>query len=1442
MRRRLNRLSLTISALLCTLQLSIAQHPRQYIAFEHGQKLKAATANDKFNYTISKALPDKNEYQLRFFGALAYPVKAAGEQFHQLYIDGLSPFGNTGLPALPAKNMIIKTDNNELPGISITHIDTLMMEDFNIAPNTPPDVDLFNNISDLTLDEQYQKNTFYPEKWVEVIDVQKFRDQHLAIIQIHPIRFNPVTRQILVAQSLHFKLEANSLKKKLGGSGPGSDYLVLSPLTFEAAAQKLANWRSKCGYTSTVTTAASWTPESIKAAIKDYDITNGKAPDYLLLLGDHEQMPAESKYREDDGEMKLYVTDLYYACLDGADDYLPDMAYGRLPAASPKEALRLVDKIINYEQHPPTSDNYYKNVLGCAQFQDEDEDGYADRRFTQTSEEVGDYLKSKGYNYQRVYFAEEGVKPQYYNDGKYSSGEALPDELLPANGFQWDGNANQIIAAINEGCFFSFHRDHGLTSGLGWSHPNFTTEHIDDLNNTETPTFLYSINCHSGKFNIPKSFGEKMLFHDRGGAIAVFCASNTSFSGYNDAMFIGMVNASWNTPGIVSDYGPNNPGYDDDNPQMLSLGHILNYGKLQSLTQWSGNADTHQHIFELFHLLGDPAMLLPLSKPTPLEVQCDDWFNASTSLFNIQLPENTDGYCSISQPDDKLIFSQAISGNTLSPNLEGITADSLQIVITADGHKPFIKWIKYSRPHLQLAKKIELSPLNIDQLPYNHKVSLLNTGLGSTQVNTITANNTTIGFDVPANKVIEENESWSFDFIIHNTASGQYRDTLFIETNLKKYSLPVHYLVATVPKETTLEGLLSKAQSPYYFNRNITVETGRSLVIEAGVEILFANNASLTVYGALEAQGTESEPIYFAPAGQINWSGLRLLSNTTQSCHFEHCYFVSAGHTTSEGGAVLINNYRDVVFHNCYFSNNTGDKGGAIYATNTSALIKQCSFTNNKADKGGALYLDDAGLSIHNTIFHTNHSITYGGSAGAIYCSASNPLIEGCLFYNNYAPFAGAIYLRDNSGGQLINNTLTMNLSNYGAGLRFKNESNTRVYNTVLWDNVAFSGGSEIYTYEDCEPMFSNCIIKGGESHIRVYKDLSFNGSLHDCRIDNPQLIKESAMPYRIGTTSVAKDAGTSDIAQYTFPDTDLQGGERIRHGGIDIGAYEFQNYAPTAIQLSCDSTLRSIAPGQCLGLLSASDKDADDVHSYSLLNMPARDYFTIRKDSLISIQSLTDYEAASINLDIECNDNGFDQLKHQQSLELKIIDGNLALRRSLTPIQTTNFPKDSTVALREYFVTSPANATLQFNLGQASMPTVADATLSNGQLLLSYKDVGVSRLTLSVSLDDHTLQLPFEIQVLGPTAIHDQLENHISIYPNPFAKQLFVNNMKSSGHEQLTIEIFNLKGQLEYSKQIQADAAATTELHVGHIAAGMYIIKVRTADKQIFQKLILKR
>lgn len=480
---------------------------------------------------------------------------------------------------------------------------------------------------------------FKPSKLAELSRIISYRGHSICQMSVCPIQYNYNTKTVRAYTSIKYKVtfvpdsidthsrimprqiscednflsnnvigfnlsESNNLIKVNNTQADVRDYLILSTNTYSIAANRFAEWKRLLGFNVHVVLRDDWTSTSVKNEVSNA-YANMSALYYLLIIGDHSDVPAQQS-----SLLETHVTDFHYGCMD--NDYIPEIYCGRLSVSTSDEAINVVEKIIGYEQAPPTSSSFYVNGLHCAYFQDGNNDSYADRRFAQTSEDVRTYVMSQGKTIQRVYKTPSSVTPLYWNNTYYSYGEAIPDELKKP-GFAWNGNYNNINNAINNGGFYVLHRDHGAV--WGWGDPQYTQQNINSLLNGALLPVVFSMNCLTGKFD-ENCFAETFLRKTNGGCVGIFGATQVSYSGYNDALTTGMFDAIWPNPGLCINIPNHNNSFSTTPTPTYTLGQILGQGMVRLAETYGSNNSYTKYTKELFHCFGDPSMKLYTQKPT----------------------------------------------------------------------------------------------------------------------------------------------------------------------------------------------------------------------------------------------------------------------------------------------------------------------------------------------------------------------------------------------------------------------------------------------------------------------------------------------------------------------------------------------------------------------------------------------------------------------------------------------------------------------------------------------------------------------------------------------------------------------------------------------------------------------------------------------------------
>jgi hypothetical protein len=427
----------------------------------------------------------------------------------------------------------------------------------------------------------------------------------------------------------------------------GEELLILTHADLRSFADALAQWKQAKGIMTSVFEVNDGpgpkpdTAEEVREFIRGrYDVCKIR-PSYVLLFGDAEHIPPF--YRSHPAAPQKFVASDYpYAVYPQfRGDAAMDFAVGRLPV-DPPQAQTVVDKTINYESQPPFKPVFYNTVGLASQFQcckldltddniQSPPDGTDQRAFIEIMEDFRNRLMSQGYQGQRIYTEtvfggnanHDPPLPPYTGDPApkfYDDGASLPSDLLPP--FPWDGDAQDIIDAFDDGRFVMVQLDHGGTSG--WSHPHFVTSNAKALTNGDLLPVVLGFNCSSGYFDnetdfpgdptLPSdptsnswtSFSEEILRNPNGGAVATIAATRTT-NATGNVMIRGALDAA--ITGILPDFGPSTP--------HRRLGDMLNHARLHMIDRYGSGANVQGHLL-LYNLLGDPTLEMWTENPLEL--------------------------------------------------------------------------------------------------------------------------------------------------------------------------------------------------------------------------------------------------------------------------------------------------------------------------------------------------------------------------------------------------------------------------------------------------------------------------------------------------------------------------------------------------------------------------------------------------------------------------------------------------------------------------------------------------------------------------------------------------------------------------------------------------------------------------------------------------------
>ena len=247
------------------------------------------------------------------------------------------------------------------------------------------------------------------------------------------------------------------------------------------------------------------------------------------------------------------------------------------------------------------------------------------------------------------------------------------------------------------------------------------------------------------------------------------------------------------------------------------------------------------------------------------------------------------------------------------------------------------------------------------------------------------------------------------------------------------------------------------------------------------------------------------------------------------------------------------------IFENTISGNSGGIRCG--HYTHSYASIIGNTITNNSGAGEGAgicLWAYSHCTSIERNIIRGN-SATNGG--GIFSSEASPSIINNLIVANSATNRGGGILLGGSSCSAIINNTIANNSADScGGGICTQNNASPKIINNILYFNTALDGAQlKVLWASSAVVSYSN--IQGGwEGTGNIDINPSFG---------NPT----SGLEYDLGPGSPCLNTGTiewtyNDITYYA-PDTDIEGRQRPAGSGVDIGAYEQNDEATLAVELS---------------------------------------------------------------------------------------------------------------------------------------------------------------------------------------------------------------------------------------------------------------------------------
>ena len=609
------------------------------------------------------------------------------ELMHEISLSGIFIPNDEGMPNLPRISRFLAVPQGAEIRVSIKSMETETLQNINVVPalriQAIPEVPVTDYVKNQKV---YLTNDFYPQNPVEVSEITDLRGVNTIMVGITPFQFNPVTKELIVINSIELEIEyiggtreysdlkyrspwfdpilKNALlnyevledieyEPKNSRSGTGCEYLIVIPnrSDFEPFAEQVKEFRTKQGIYTKVMRLDEMgvtTTTQLKTFFHNAYNTWDVPPVAVLLMGDHNTnmalgIPAETISHPYSGTC---ITDNQYA--DPTGNLLPDMVFGRMAAENETQMAVLVSKFLEYETQPCMEPSYYQNPITALGWQTE-------RWFQICSETVGGYWRNMGKTPVRVNAIYSGTPGSQWSTaqntamvtsyfGPTGTGyiPASPTELGGWSG----GTAQHVINAVNSGAFALQHRDHGFENG--WGEPDFTIPNISSLTNVGKMTYVFTINCTTGKFNhSTPCFGEAFQRYtyqgQNAGCVGFLGPTEVSYSFVNDTYTWGMYDLY--DPEFLPTYGPNYGSFSGPHAAysgnwMPAFGNVSGKYFLHS-SNWPYNTESKNITYQMFTPHSDVFLRLFTEVPQALTVNHAEVTLAGNANFLISANAGT---------------------------------------------------------------------------------------------------------------------------------------------------------------------------------------------------------------------------------------------------------------------------------------------------------------------------------------------------------------------------------------------------------------------------------------------------------------------------------------------------------------------------------------------------------------------------------------------------------------------------------------------------------------------------------------------------------------------------------------------------------------------------------------------------------------------------------
>ena len=620
-------------------------------------------------------------------------------EYVELVMNKYSTSYNIGNPDLPVLNRLIEVPAEATVSVNVTSYDemSLNLANYDVNKLIAPAQESVSKSADPDKipfeknEHVYSTNALFSNPMVRYHEVGIMRGVRIGRIEINPLAYNPVTGDLKVFNNMKIEVtfqdadyaKTDLLKTKynspafngllsgllnytpvepnrdLNINGTPMKFVIISHRMFESTLAPFVAWKRKEGFNTILRFTDEAEVGNTPAAIKSYlqglytsATTDNPAPSFVMLVGDHEQLPAFP------GTSGSHISDLYFVTYDGSSDRIPDVNIGRMSAKTVAHLEPLIQKTLLFEQFQMADPSYLANSLLVAGV----DGGYAT-------------VHGNGaLNYGLIY---------------HNQAHGINATTFPYPASSGSGVTQQIIQTVNNGIAWGNYTAH--CGPNGWSQPAFETSHISQLNNDQKYGILVGNCCQSSQFNNDACFAETITRAANKGAIGYIGGTNSTY--WNEDYWWATGFGTVVQYPVVTNFGPG--AYDALFHEYLPNDNV--YSTTQSQIPTAGclaveesNSTRKLYYWEIYHLMGDPTLNAYIG---PMPAMTPDYLSTLPIGLNSFTISNIPPKAYVALTDNGVIKFAGFSDATGSivVTFDGFTVPTTaDIVITAPFRRPFI--------------------------------------------------------------------------------------------------------------------------------------------------------------------------------------------------------------------------------------------------------------------------------------------------------------------------------------------------------------------------------------------------------------------------------------------------------------------------------------------------------------------------------------------------------------------------------------------------------------------------------------------------------------------------------------------------------------------------------------------------------------------------------